>query len=49
MAKPFFPLGIFPSNHWIGGWVDPRAGLDTKKETIIAPDKNCTSTIQPTG
>jgi hypothetical protein len=23
-----FTLGESPGTHWIGGWVDPRAGLD---------------------
>jgi hypothetical protein len=24
----FTPVGKGPSTHWIGDWVDPRAGLD---------------------
>jgi hypothetical protein len=26
----FYPLEITPVIHWIGGWVDLRAGLDTE-------------------
>jgi hypothetical protein len=28
-----------PSTHWIGGWVDPRAGLDDmeKRKFLILP------------
>jgi hypothetical protein len=25
----FTPRERVPGNHWIGGWVGPRAGLDT--------------------
>jgi hypothetical protein len=34
---------------WIGGWVGPRAGLDTgaKKKSIIAPAGNWTPRVQP--
>jgi len=24
-----------PGTHWIGGWVDPRAGLDAVKKSFI--------------
>jgi hypothetical protein len=24
-------------NHWIGGWVDPRAGLENKKWKFLTP------------
>jgi hypothetical protein len=26
--RPLYPQGKVPDTHWIGGWVDPRAGLD---------------------
>jgi hypothetical protein len=26
-----------PGTHWIGGWVDPRAGLDDVKNRIFLP------------
>jgi hypothetical protein len=26
--RPLSPRGRIPDTHWIGGWVDPRAGLD---------------------
>jgi hypothetical protein len=30
-----------PGNHWIGGWVGPRAGLDSaEKRKISAFDNN---------
>jgi hypothetical protein len=25
---PFYPQGKCSRNHWIGGWIDPRTGLD---------------------
>jgi hypothetical protein len=25
---PFYPGGRTPGTHWVGGWVDPKAGLD---------------------
>jgi hypothetical protein len=28
----FTPGGRAPGTHWIGGWVDPRAGLDDVKK-----------------
>jgi hypothetical protein len=28
----FTPGDGDPGNHWIGGWVDPRAGLDDVKK-----------------
>jgi hypothetical protein len=33
----FIPGEIAPSTHWIGGWVDPRAGLDSVKKRKILP------------
>jgi hypothetical protein len=34
------PRKITPGTHWIGGWVAPRAGVDTeaKKEVFSARD-----------
>jgi hypothetical protein len=26
----FYPRGKDPGTHWTGGWVGPRAGLDTE-------------------
>jgi hypothetical protein len=26
--RPLYPRGKSPNIHWIGGWIDPRAGLD---------------------
>jgi hypothetical protein len=26
--RPLYPLGKSPGTHWIGGWVDPRPGLN---------------------
>jgi hypothetical protein len=39
----FAPGERAPSTHWIGGWVDPRAGLDNV-EKILDP----TGTQTPT-
>jgi hypothetical protein len=35
----FTPGKRAPSTHWIGGWVDPRAGLDDleKRKFLILP------------
>jgi hypothetical protein len=37
MPQPLYPARERdPSNHWIGGWVDPRAGLyDVEKRTFL--------------
>jgi hypothetical protein len=32
----FTPGKRVPGNHWIGGWVGPRAGLDTMEERKIS-------------
>jgi hypothetical protein len=26
-----------PSTHWVGGWMDPRIGVDNMEETTISP------------
>jgi hypothetical protein len=31
----FIPEERAPGTHWIGGWVDPRAGLDDVKKKIL--------------
>jgi hypothetical protein len=28
----FIPFERAPSTHWLGGWVDPRAGLDNMEK-----------------
>jgi hypothetical protein len=33
----FLLLLITPSTHWVGGWVDPRAGLDAVMKRKIFP------------
>jgi hypothetical protein len=35
----FTPGERAPGNHWIGGWVDPRAGVDDveKRKFLILP------------
>jgi hypothetical protein len=35
----FTPGEIAPGTHWIGGWVDPRAGLDDmeKRKFLTLP------------
>jgi hypothetical protein len=30
--RPIYSRGKAPVTHWIGGWVDPRAGLDDVKK-----------------
>jgi hypothetical protein len=30
--QPLYPQGKIPGTHWIGGWVDPRAGMDDVKK-----------------
>jgi hypothetical protein len=33
-----YPRGKDPGTHWTGGWVGPRAGLDTEvREKILLP------------
>jgi hypothetical protein len=39
-----------PDNHWIGGWVGPRAGLDAvakRKNPVIASAGNLTLVFKP--
>jgi hypothetical protein len=46
----FTPGERAPHNHWIGGWVDRRDGLDAvakKKNPIIGPAENRTPVVQP--
>jgi hypothetical protein len=33
---PLYPRGKNPGTHWIGGWMDPRAGLEDV-EKILDP------------
>jgi hypothetical protein len=33
----FTPVEIAPDTHWIGGWVNPRAGLDDLERRKIVP------------
>jgi hypothetical protein len=36
--RPLYPQGKSPGTHWIGGWMGPRAGLDTvAKRKIPCP------------
>jgi hypothetical protein len=40
----FTPREMAPGTQWIGGWMGPRAGLDTvKKRKILAPAGNRTN------
>jgi hypothetical protein len=36
-SRAFTPGERTPSTHWSGGWVGPRAGLDTEEEKILCP------------
>jgi hypothetical protein len=40
MPRPLYPGGKSPSTLWIGGWVDPRAGLDDveKRKFLTLPE-----------
>jgi hypothetical protein len=37
--RPHYPRGNGPGTHWIGGWVDSRAGLDDveKRKFLTLP------------
>ena len=43
MPQPLYPQG-WPITHHIGGWVDPRAGLDGK---ILPPPGFDPRAVQP--
>jgi hypothetical protein len=35
---PLYPRGKSPGTHWVGGWVDPRAGLnEVEKRKFLTP------------
>jgi hypothetical protein len=36
-ARQLYPREIARGTHWIGGWVDPRAGLDAMEKRKILP------------
>jgi ABC-type taurine transport system ATPase subunit len=43
----FTPRQLYPGIHWIGGWVNPRAGMDAvAKRRISAPVGNRTLVVQ---
>jgi len=43
----FTPGRKGPAAHWIGGWADPRAGLDAAAKRIIpAPIENPSPVVQ---
>jgi hypothetical protein len=36
--RPLYSQGKTPGTHWVGGWVSPKAGLDTvSKRKIPSP------------
>jgi hypothetical protein len=47
--RPLYPRKKSPSTHWMGGWVDPRAGVnDAKKENSLPYwDLNSDPSFQP--
>jgi hypothetical protein len=48
----FTPREKAPGTHWIGGWVDPRAGLDNMEKRKFLPYRNSNSdlsVVQPVG
>jgi hypothetical protein len=34
------PAALLPDTHWIGGWVGPRAGMDTVSWKIPSPRRD---------
>jgi hypothetical protein len=45
---PLYPMGIGHGTHWIGGWVGPRAGLDSmKKKKYLASAGSRNPAVQP--
>jgi hypothetical protein len=34
---PLYPQGTAPCIHWVGGWLDPRAGRNVKEKRRILP------------
>ena len=36
LAPAALPLGKNPGTHWMGGWVDPRTGLDIMEKMKIS-------------
>jgi hypothetical protein len=50
MPQPVYPQEKIPGTHWIGGWVDPRTGLDNVEKrkflTLLEQELN-PSAIQP--
>jgi hypothetical protein len=46
-SRPLYPGERAPGNHWIGGWVDPRADLDyvEKRKFLTLPGLE----LQPLG
>jgi hypothetical protein len=50
MPQPVYPQEKTPGTHWIGGWVDPRAGLndmEKRKFLTLLELKLNPSAIQP--
>jgi hypothetical protein len=50
--QPLYPRGRAPGTHWIGGWVDPRTGLEEleKRKFLTLPgyrDSNSDPSVQP--
>jgi hypothetical protein len=37
MLRPLCPGDITLSTHWAGGWVNPRAGLNSVENTKVLP------------
>jgi hypothetical protein len=49
-ALAVLPPGKDPGTHWIGGWVDPRAGLDNVRRENFCPHRDSNSdasVVQP--
>jgi hypothetical protein len=48
---PLYTWRKIPGTHWIGGWVGPRAGVNTavvkRKNLIIVPAGDQTPVVKP--
>jgi hypothetical protein len=47
MRQPLYPRGKSPATHWIGGWLDLKAGLDDVEKRIFDPAGTRTLTPRP--
>jgi hypothetical protein len=43
----FTPWARARGAHWIGGWMDPRAGLDMKQRKFLLSRAGCSKSLHP--